>query len=65
MGIPPQAARILAAWPDQNARPKPQTSRERTHGLTLARILHPLHRPIPSVRVESQSPVTAKPVRHA
>ena len=71
MGIPPHAARIAGAWPEQTRQPTPRTRRarrDRSHRITLARILHPLHQPVSSTRtpqVEGPSPLGANPARHA
>jgi len=71
MGIPPQAARIIGAWPEQTTQPTPRTRpsrRDRSRRLTVARILHPLHQPLPSTRsarADAPSPLGAKPARHA
>jgi len=77
MGIPPQAARIIGAWPEQTTQPTQptqptprirQSRRDRSRRLTVARILHPLHQPVPSTRsarAEAPSPLGAKPARHA
>ena len=74
MGIPPQAARIIGAWPEQTTQPTQPTPRTRpsrrdgSRRLTVARILHPLHQPVPSTRsarAEAPSPLGAKPARQA
>lgn len=73
MMIPPHAARLAGAWAVKNARPTPEPvtaparwgRRDRSPRMTVARILHPLSRPAPLSRNDSQSPVGTQPARHA
>lgn len=71
MMIPPHAARLAGSWSEQTTRRAPdvaQVRRDRARRITVARVLHPLHRPQPaagSARVGAQNPLTAKPARPA
>lgn len=74
-GIPPQAARMVGAWPNSSApqsrssqamRPTRSPRPDRAPRSTwLARLLHPLQRPVPARRIETASPATQQPARHA
>jgi hypothetical protein len=73
MTIPPHAARLAGAWAVRSTRPAPEPvaaparrpARDRSPRPAVARILHPLGRPVPLSRNESQSPVGTQPARHA
>ena len=57
MSIPPHAARLVGAWAVQTTRPAPHVARvrrDRSRRITVARVLHPLHRPQPVVRLSAQ-----------
>jgi hypothetical protein len=73
--IPPQGARMVGAWPNsaaaqtRSARPgRPDRSPRPDRGARsawLARLLHPLHRPVPARRIQTAGPATQQPARHA
>ncbi|TQM64781.1 hypothetical protein [Humibacillus xanthopallidus] len=73
--IPPQGARMVGAWPSS---PAPQTRSTRNaradrspraegvpRSTWFARLLHPLHRPVPARLIETAGPTTQQPARHA
>lgn len=71
MMIPPHAARLVGAWAEQTTRPAPHVARvrrDRSRRITVARVLHPLHRPQPvsgSARGGAPNQLGAKPARPA
>ena len=51
MMIPPHAARLAGSWAEQTTRRAPdvaQVRRDRARRITVARVLHPLHRSQPA-----------------
>lgn len=70
--IPPQGARMVGAWPntvagqDRPARTDRSSRPARaSRGAWVARLLHPLHRPVPARRIETAGAATQQPARHA
>ncbi|HET8988322.1 MAG TPA: hypothetical protein VFN43_07400 [Humibacillus sp.] len=64
--IPPQGARIVGAWPNTVARqPRPAPPVRASRAPWLARLLHPLHRPIPERRIATTTAPAQQPARHA
>jgi hypothetical protein len=70
MGIPPQAARLAGLWAVQTTAPRPQphpTRRDRSRRIDVARLLQPLHGPVPPHQssLPAQPAPPAPPVRPA
>ncbi|GAA2486854.1 hypothetical protein GCM10009858_26010 [Terrabacter carboxydivorans] len=73
MNIPPHAARLAGTWAVSSTRPAAEPvaapprrrARDRSSRTAIARVLHPLSRPIPLSRNDSQSPAGTQPARHA
>lgn len=73
MNIPPHAARLAGAWAASSTRPAPESvaapprrrPRDRSSRTAVARVLHPLSRPVLLSRNDAQNPVGTQPARHA
>lgn len=67
--IPPHGARMVGAWPNTVARQSRPARSARparaARSAWLARLLHPLHRPVPEGRITTPTAPAQQPARHA